>query len=51
MFSDFDFGYSARLLAAETARIDQPAYLYHFTYAGQGPFAALGAFHAEELMF
>ena len=51
MFSDFDFGFSARLLAAETARIQQPAYLYHFTYAGRGPFAALGAFHAEELMF
>jgi para-nitrobenzyl esterase len=51
MFSDFDFGFSARLLAAETARIHQPAYLYHFTYTGQGPFAPLGAFHAEELMF
>jgi len=51
MFSDFDFGFSARLLAAETARIHQPAYLYHFIYAGQGPFAALGAFHSEELMF
>ena len=51
MYSDFDFGSTARLLAAETARIHQPAYLYHFTYAGQGPFAALGAFHAEELMF
>jgi para-nitrobenzyl esterase len=51
MFSDFDFGFSARLLAAETARLHQPAYLYHFTYVGQGPFAALGAFHAEELMF
>jgi para-nitrobenzyl esterase len=51
MFSDFDFGFSARLLAAETARIHQPAYLYHFTYTGQGPFATLGAFHAEELMF
>lgn len=51
MFSDFDFGFSARLLAAETARIHQSAYLYHFTYTGQGPFAELGAFHAEELMF
>jgi para-nitrobenzyl esterase len=51
MYSDFDFGFSARLLATETARIHQPAYFYHFTYAGQGPFAALGAFHAEELMF
>ena len=49
MFSDF--GFSARLLAAETARIHQPIYLYHFAYSGQGPFAALGAFHAEELMF
>jgi para-nitrobenzyl esterase len=51
MYSDFDFGFSAHLLAAETARIHQPSYLYHFTYAGHGPFAALGAFHAEELMF
>jgi para-nitrobenzyl esterase len=51
MFSDFDFGFSARLLVAETARIHQPAYLYHFTYTGQGPFPELGAFHAEELMF
>lgn len=51
MYSDFDFGFSARLLAAETAHIHQPAYLYHFTYTGQGPFAELGAFHAEELMF
>jgi para-nitrobenzyl esterase len=51
MYSDFDFGFSARLLAAEAARIHQPAYLYHFTYTGQGPFAALGAFHAEDLMF
>ena len=51
MFSDFDFGFSMRLLATETARIHQPAYLYHFTYAGRGPFATLGAFHAEELMF
>ena len=51
MFSDFDFGFSARLLAAETARIHQPAYLYHFTYVGKGPLATLGAFHSEELMF
>ena len=51
MFSDFDFSFSARLLATETARIHQPVYLYHFDYIGPGPFAALGAFHAEELMF
>jgi para-nitrobenzyl esterase len=29
----------------------QPAYLYYFTYVGRDPFAALGAFHSEELMF
>jgi len=29
----------------------QPAYLYYFTYVGRGPFAALGAFHSEEMMF
>ncbi|MGA7155877.1 MAG: carboxylesterase family protein, partial [Acidobacteriaceae bacterium] len=51
MFSDFDFTFSARLLATETARIHQPAYLYHFDYIGPPPFTALGAFHAEELMF
>lgn len=51
MFSDFDFGFGARLLAADTARIGQPAFLYHFTYVGAGEFAPLGAFHSEELMF
>lgn len=51
MYTDYDFGFSARLMALETARIRQRAYLYHFTYAGQGVFAPLGAFHGEELMF
>jgi para-nitrobenzyl esterase len=51
MFSDFDFGFGARLLASDTARIGQSAFLYHFTYVGAGPFAALGAFHSEENMF
>jgi para-nitrobenzyl esterase len=51
MFTDFDFGFGARLLAIDTARIGQPAYLYHFTYVGAGKFAALGAFHSEECMF
>lgn len=51
MFSDFDFSFSGRLLASETARIHQPAYLYHFDYIGPPPFNTLGAFHAEELMF
>jgi para-nitrobenzyl esterase len=51
MDTDFDFGFGARLLAIEMARIHQPAYLYHFTYVGSGEFAALGAFHSEESMF
>lgn len=51
MDSDFDFGFGARLLAQDTARIGQIAFLYHFTYVGAGSFAALGAFHSEESMF
>jgi para-nitrobenzyl esterase len=51
MYTDYDFGFGARLLAAEMAGIQQRAYLYHFTYVGQGVFAPLGAFHSEELMF
>lgn len=51
MDTDFDFGFGARLVAQDTARIGQPAFLYRFTYVGAGKFAALGAFHAEESMF
>ena len=51
MDTDFDFGFGARLLALDTARIGEPAFLYHFTYVGAGKFAALGAFHSEESMF
>jgi para-nitrobenzyl esterase len=51
MDTDFDFGFGARLLAIEMARLHQPAYLYHFTYVGAGEFASLGAFHGEESMF
>jgi para-nitrobenzyl esterase len=51
MYSDYDFAFSAWLLAKETAQAMQPAYLYRFTYVGRGPFASLGAFHSEELMF
>jgi para-nitrobenzyl esterase len=51
MFSDYDFALSAWLLAKETAQTGKPAYLYRFTYVGSGPFASLGAFHSEELMF
>jgi para-nitrobenzyl esterase len=51
MDTDFDFGFGARLLASEMAGVQQRAYLYHFTYVGQGAFAPLGAFHSEESMF
>jgi len=51
MFSDYDFAFSAWLLARDTEQAHEPAYLYRFTYVGSGPFAALGAFHSEELMF
>ncbi|HTV07635.1 MAG TPA: carboxylesterase family protein [Candidatus Aquilonibacter sp.] len=51
MYTDYDFGFGARLLAQESTRIGQRAFLYHFTYTGQGPFASLGAFHSEESMF
>ena len=51
MFSDYDFAFSAWLLAKQTIQIAQPAYLYRFTYVGSGPFESLGAFHSEELMF
>jgi para-nitrobenzyl esterase len=51
MQTDYDFGFGAHRLAQATAAQSQPAYLYYFTYTGRGPFAALGAFHSEELMF
>lgn len=51
MFSDYDFAFSAWLLAKDTALTGRKAYLYRFTYVGAGPFARLGAFHSEELMF
>jgi para-nitrobenzyl esterase len=51
MDTDFDFGFGAWLLADDIARVGQRAFLYHFTYGGTGKFAALGAFHSEELMF
>ena len=51
MYTDYDFGFGARLLAQQSARIGQRVFLYHFTYTGQGPFASLGAFHSEESMF
>lgn len=51
MDTDFDFGFGAWRLAQEVARSGHKAFLYHFTYVGAGPFAPLGAFHAEESMF
>jgi len=51
MDTDLDFGFGAELVAKETALAGQHAFLYHFTYKGQGAFADLGAFHSEESMF
>jgi carboxylesterase type B len=51
MYTDYDFGFGARLLAQQSAGIGQPVFLYRFTYTGQGPFVPLGAFHSEESMF
>jgi para-nitrobenzyl esterase len=51
MYSDYDFAFSAWLVARDTAQTGKKAYLYRFTYVGAGPFAELGAFHSEELMF
>jgi para-nitrobenzyl esterase len=51
MFSDYDFAFSAWLVARDTAQTGKKAFLYRFTYVGAGPFAPLGAFHSEELMF
>ncbi|MGA8109096.1 MAG: carboxylesterase family protein [Acidobacteriaceae bacterium] len=51
MFTDYDFGFGSWLLAKDTGKAGEGAYLYHFSYVGKGPFAALGAFHSEEEMF
>lgn len=51
MYSDYDFAFGSWLLAGDTGLRGRKAYLYRFTYVGAGPFAKLGAFHAEELMF
>ncbi|HET9086496.1 MAG TPA: carboxylesterase family protein [Acidobacteriaceae bacterium] len=51
MDTAFQFGFGARLLAQETEKIGQRAFLYCFTYVGTGKFADLGAFHSEESMF
>lgn len=51
MDTDLQFGFGARLLAQETARTGQRAFLYRFSYVGPGKFAELGAFHSEESMF
>jgi para-nitrobenzyl esterase len=51
MFTDYDFGFGAWLLAKDTGKVGKDAYLYHFSYLGGGPFAQLGAFHSEEEMF
>ena len=49
--TDYEFGFGAYRLARISTQYGQPAYLYYFSYVGRGPFAALGAFHSEEMMF
>lgn len=49
--TDYDFAFGAWLLAKDTERIGEKAFLYDFTYVGSGPFTELGAFHSEESMF
>jgi para-nitrobenzyl esterase len=51
MQTDYDFGFGSYVLAKAMSDAGQPAYLYYFAYVGRGPFAPLGAFHSEELMF
>jgi para-nitrobenzyl esterase len=51
MDTDFDFAFGAWLMARQMAPVGANAFLYRFTYVGAGPFADLGAFHSEELMF
>ncbi len=51
MNTDYDFGFGSYALAKAMSDEGQPAYLYYFTYVGRDPFAVLGAFHSEELMF
>jgi para-nitrobenzyl esterase len=51
MQTDYEFGFGSLRLARITAQHGQPAYLYYFSYVGRGPFAGLGAFHSEEMMF
>jgi para-nitrobenzyl esterase len=51
MQTDYDFGFGSYALAKAMSDEGQPAYLYYFTYVGRDPFAVLGAFHSEELMF
>jgi len=51
MQTDYEFGFGSLRLARITAQHGQPGYLYYFSYVGRGPFAGLGAFHSEEMMF
>jgi para-nitrobenzyl esterase len=51
METDYDYGFGSYVLAKAMSDEGRPAYLYYFTYVGRGPFAPLGAFHSEELMF
>ncbi|MGC2620808.1 MAG: carboxylesterase family protein [Acidobacteriaceae bacterium] len=51
MDTDCDFAFGAWLMARQMQQAGASAFLYRFNYVGAGPFAELGAFHSEELMF
>ena len=51
MQTDYGYGFGSYALAKAMSDAGQPAYLYYFTYVGRDPFAVLGAFHSEEMMF
>lgn len=51
MDTDWSFGFGSQLLASEVAASGERAFLYSFSMAGRGKFAALGAFHSLESMY
>jgi para-nitrobenzyl esterase len=51
IIGDATFVSGARMFAAHLARLNQPAFLYHFTRVRPGPASFLGAFHASEIPY
>jgi para-nitrobenzyl esterase len=49
--TDYNFGNPAHLVAQDTARAGQKAFLYYFSYPAKGPNAQFGAHHGNEIKF